>query len=70
MLPIYLSYFAGTASENVNTGTGETAKSGKNDGVLVRALAFAVGFTVVFSLLGLFAGTLGVLLNKLSLIHI
>ena len=64
MLPIYLSYFAGTASENGNTGTGENAKSGKNDGVLVRALAFVVGFTVVFSLLGLFAGTLGVLLNK------
>lgn len=50
MLPIYISYFAGGAD--------------KKRGVFVRALAFVLGFTVVFSLLGLFAGALGWLLSR------
>ena len=45
MLPVYVSYFAATA--------------GKKRQVLARAAFFVLGFTVVFSLLGLFAGTLG-----------
>ena len=45
LLPLYLSYFAG--------GTGEKRRT------LPRALAFVLGFTIVFSALGLFAGTLG-----------
>lgn len=45
MLPIYVSYFAGSAEEKRNP--------------LPRAISFVLGFTVVFSLLGLFAGTLG-----------
>ena len=45
MLPIYISYFAGTSEEKRNP--------------LPRALSFVLGFTAVFSLLGLFAGTLG-----------
>ncbi len=50
MLPIYVSYFAGNADKKKHT--------------LLRALAFVIGFTVVFSLLGLFAGTLGAFLAR------
>ena len=50
MLPIYVSYFAGGAD--------------KKHRVFSRALAFVIGFTAVFSLLGLFAGTLGAFLAK------
>lgn len=50
MLPIYISYFAGG--------------SDKKHRVLVRAICFVLGFTVTFSLLGLFAGTLGSFLTK------
>lgn len=46
MLPIYISYFAGGSSE-------------ERRNPLPCALSFVLGFTVVFSLLGLFAGTLG-----------
>lgn len=45
MLPIYISYFAGGG-----------ASRGR---VAVRAGMFVLGFTAVFSALGLFAGTLG-----------
>ncbi len=45
MLPIYISYFAGNADKKYHTFT--------------RSAAFVLGFTLVFSLLGLFAGTLG-----------
>ena len=51
ILPIYVSYFAG----------GETSK-GKSK-AFKNALGFAAGFTVVFVLLGVFAGTLGRLLS-------
>lgn len=44
MLPIYISYFAGNAD--------------KKQHVVSRAIAFVLGFTVVFTSLGLFAGTL------------
>ena len=45
MLPIYISYFAAGAD-----------KKGK---MFARVCSFVIGFTTVFSLLGLFAGTLG-----------
>ena len=48
MLPVYLSYFAGNAD--------------KKHRVLLRAGCFVLGFTLVFSLMGLFAGTLSTLL--------
>ena len=51
MLPLYVSYFAGGQGQNRS----RTA---------VRAAAFVLGFTVTFTLLGLFAGSLGVLLNR------
>lgn len=44
MLPIYISYFAGNAD--------------KKQHILSRAVAFVFGFTIVFTGLGLFAGTL------------
>lgn len=50
MLPLYVSYFAGNADKKHKT--------------LLRALGFVLGFTVVFTLLGLFAGTLGQLLAR------
>lgn len=46
MLPIYVSYFAGG-------GTRETRKT------LANAAGFVLGFTVVFVLLGMLAGTVG-----------
>ena len=49
MLTIYISYFAGG--------------SGSKHRVLLRAICFVLGFTATFSLLGLFAGTLGSLLS-------
>ena len=50
LLPLYISYFAGGAD--------------KKHRVLARALSFVLGFTIVFSLLGLFAGTLGAFLKE------
>ncbi len=54
MLPIYISYFAG-----------------QNDGdnhrtVLINALGFVLGFTIIFVLLGAFAGKLGSVLIEYS----
>ena len=51
MLPLYLSYFAGGREE-------------KRHHVLLRVLGFMLGFTAVFTALGLFAGTLGMFLMK------
>lgn len=50
MLPIYISYFAGGAD--------------KKEKVIFRAISFVLGFTVVFTSMGLFAGTLGRFLAK------
>lgn len=50
ILPLYISYFAGGAD--------------KKHRVFLRALSFIAGFTLVFSLLGLFAGTLGAFLAR------
>lgn len=53
MLPVYVSYFAGSAE--VERTTKKT---------LVNALGFVLGFTVVFVALGAFASTLGSFLQK------
>ena len=50
MLPLYISYFAGNADKKHRT--------------VSRATSFIAGFTLVFTLLGLFAGTLGTFLIK------
>ena len=48
MLPIYVGYFMGA-------GEGESTKRS----VLTRAIGFVLGFTVLFVLMGAFAGTVG-----------
>lgn len=52
MLPVYVLYFTG----------GE--KGGRRSRTLVRALSFVAGFTLLFVLLGVFAGSLGALLIR------
>lgn len=54
MLPIYISYFAGQTPDN------------NNRNVIINALAFVLGFTVIFVLLGAFAGKLGSILIEYS----
>ena len=54
MLPIYVSYFA----------AGQTKDREKT--TLINALAFVLGFTLVFVALGLFFGTLGAFLQSYS----
>lgn len=49
MLPLYISYFAGNADKKKHT--------------LLCAGCFVFGFTLIFCLLGLFAGTLGAFLS-------
>jgi len=50
MLPMYISYFSGGAD--------------KKKHVFWRALAFVLGFTLIFCLLGLFAGTFGSFVSR------
>ena len=50
MLPIYVSFFAGEKTEQ------------KKHHALKNAFGFVIGFTIVFVLLGAFAGTLGTIL--------
>lgn len=50
MLPVYITYFAGNAD--------------KKRRILPRALAFVLGFTAVFTAMGLFAGTLSAFLMR------
>lgn len=50
LLPLYISYFAG--------------KADKKQHVFLRAVFFVLGFTVVFTSLGLFAGTLSTFLTR------
>ena len=54
MLPVYISYFAGQSKD----------ETGKRPKMIFMVIAFVVGFTVVFTALGLFSGTLGRLLSK------
>lgn len=50
MIPIYLSYFAGDV--------------GKKNNTLINSIAFVVGFTFIFCILGVFAGTVGAALKN------
>lgn len=50
MLPIYISYFTGGKDEKHKT--------------ILHALSFVLGFTVVFTSLGLFAGSIGLFLKE------
>ena len=50
MIPIYIMYFAGDANKKNNT--------------VVNSIAFVIGFTLVFCILGIFAGTIGGILRE------
>ncbi len=50
MIPIYITYFTGDANKKNNT--------------VINSIAFVIGFTVVFCILGIFAGTIGGLLKN------
>jgi len=50
LLPIYISYFAGTKNQKQYT--------------LLRTIFFVMGFSLIFILMGLFAGSIGKLLIK------
>lgn len=50
MIPIYLSYFAGDI--------------GKKNNTLANSIAFVIGFTFIFCILGIFAGTIGAVLKN------
>lgn len=54
MIPIYISFFAGQPTQ---------AKKGRT---LLHACGFVLGFTIVFVLMGAFAGTLGKLVKEYS----
>ena len=54
LLPIYLSYFAGQSS----------IEKEKNNTAIKNALGFVIGSTIVFVLLGVFASSLGALLQQ------
>ncbi|MBP2630576.1 MAG: cytochrome c biosis protein transrane region [Firmicutes bacterium] len=54
MLPVYISYFAGQGSVE------------KKQTTLRNAIGFVLGFTIIFVLLGAFAGTLGAYLREYS----
>lgn len=54
LLPVFVSYFAGVASDERET---EPRKHRMR--ILVSALSFMAGFTLIFVLLGVFAATLG-----------
>ncbi len=57
MLPIYLSYFAGEGTELPD-------RQKKKGRAFLGALMFVLGFTIVFCILGLFAGAAGRLLMR------
>lgn len=50
MIPIYITYFAGDTNKKNNT--------------IINSISFVIGFTVVFCILGIFAGTIGGLLKN------
>lgn len=58
MLPLYISYFAGAAGQNTTDDSRRTRR------IMANACAFVVGFSVIFIVLGVFAGTLGRLLTQ------
>ena len=77
MLPIYISYFGGnqskttiakteesTAPDLPSTSTKEKSETGNSFSVISRVLAFVLGFTLIFVILGLGAGSIGAILIK------
>lgn len=54
MIPIYLTYFAGDVNKKNNT--------------IINSIAFVIGFTTIFCILGVFAGTIGGILKDHQMI--
>ncbi len=54
MLPVYISYFAGQNSD------------GNKKTTVINAIGFVLGFTIIFVLLGAFAGAVGSFLKEYS----
>ena len=60
MIPIYISYFAGQEVEERNTLK-----------TLVNVFGFVIGFTIIFTILGVFSASLGILLkNNMNIVNI
>ncbi len=57
LLPLYITYFAGGVEKK------ETEKKYR---IFVRTLSFVAGFTLIFSLMGVFAGVIGSFLTGYS----
>lgn len=65
MLPLYISYFSGdAATKNKESASNEVTYKHGNANTLTHAFAFVLGFTLVFTLLGVFAGSIGTFLMK------
>ena len=64
MLPLYLSYFAGDAGKHSPDAANSEEQNPSQSRVFLHACAFVVGFSVVFITLGVFAGSLGMLLTR------
>ncbi|WP_026395827.1 cytochrome c biogenesis CcdA family protein [Acetobacterium malicum] len=59
LLPVYISYFAGQTS------------NGNKSNAFINALGFVLGFTIVFVLLGAFAGVIGnVFIQNKNSLHV
>ena len=54
MIPIYVTYFAGDVNKKNNT--------------IINSIAFVIGFTTIFCILGVFAGTIGGILKDHQMI--
>ncbi len=61
LVPVYISYLGGRKASQVNNGVDG---SGRFESV-IQGLAFIVGFSVVFVLLGMAAGAIGSLLSPI-----
>ena len=55
MLPLYISYFAGDTN---------TADKNQKSTTFAHSFAFVLGFTIVFTALGVFAGSIGTFFMK------
>lgn len=67
MLPVYISYFGAFGTEEIESGSGSMVKA-KTSKTLAGALMFVAGFSLVFCLMGAFAGVIGGFLVRHSLI--
>ncbi len=65
LVPPYLTYLAGVSVEELSSGTSDTSRALTNK-ILLNALMFVGGFTIVFVSLGAGASTIGVMVRQYS----